>query len=338
MNPAQMSVAKLLRPAWNFEEDYADITGVNPALVPGSTPIFFTHPFTKPIPPIGTPDYSGVIDPEALQGSPPAGISPVLAKFVPCALGSTMLLSYPIIDCLSSAAVGFAYVWRVVFRLRTVADYQRRKKARVRYSIGLSRFGIGDTRNEVVVGRPTLNVGIPGTRLVRPCSMESAIYNRTEPWPGEQPPYFSTIFGDAVAIPANFPSITQTAVYPGATNAGVHAPQYVQHMDYEQGERDPGLVQPDGSYMYTSAGHVARFIKCQGDEFAVECFKYNIDTLTGYTTSQRPWNFTFNGSGQVNGGEDFKFSVLLGVGSRFLAQGVPSFDTGVRVIEGTSPP
>jgi len=339
MNPAQMSVAKVLRAPWNFEEDYADVTGGVPDLVPGSCPIFFTYPFTPAPPPPGVADYSGAVDPEALQGVPPPGISPALAKFVPCALGSTMLISYPIIDCAQASDVGFAYVWRVIFRLRTVADYNRRKKSRVRYSVGISRFGSPDTRNQSIVGRPTVNLSVPGTRVVRPASMESAIYNRTQPWPGEDPPYFSTLVGDAVAIPANFSSVTRTAQYPGYLKAltGPAPPHpYLRGLDYEQGERDPGLAIAD-TPMATSAGHVSRFVKCQGDEFAVECFKYNLNTLTGQTTSPRFWHFTFDINGFVVGGEDWAFSRLLGVGVRTLG-GTPSIDTGVRVIEGTSPP
>jgi hypothetical protein len=338
MNAAQMSVAKLLRPPWNFEEDYSDVTGVTPHLVNGDVPIFFTHPFTLVAPAVGTPDYATVVDPEALQANPPAGISPVLAKFVPCSLGSTMLISYPVIDAPTSDTC-FAYVWRVVFRLRTVADYQRRKKNRVRYSIGISRFGTADSRHEAVVGRPSIRLDAPGARVVRPCSLESAIYNRTEPWPGERPPYFSTIFGDAVAIPANYPSITIPARYPGYLSAGAWpdpGSPWCRNLDYEQGERDPGLTSPDGVSPTTSASHVSRFVKCQGDEFAVECFKFTLDTLTGRTTTPRYWDFTFAPGGMVNGGEDINFSRLLGVGMR-ISGGEPSIDTGVRVIQGTSP-
>ena len=334
MKPAQMTVAKVLRAPWNFEEDYA--TGVT-----GNVPIFFTHPFTTPALPAGTPDYNGAVDPEAVQATPPSGISPVLAKFVPCAMGSTMWLSFPIINGPSPAVLPscFAYVWRVIFRLRTVADYNRRKKHRVPFSIPLSRVGAPDTRDNVVVGRPTLNLSTHPERVVRPASMESAIYNRTKPFAGEAPPYFSMLVGDAVAIPANAPSTTAPARYPGIQHAPAGPKLYCPALDYEQGERDPNSVNRQST---ASASHVARFMKCQGNEFAVECFKYNINTLTGQTTSPRDWDFTFNGSGKVIGGEDYNFSLLLGVGARGLApvngyQPVPSIETGVRVIEGTSP-
>jgi hypothetical protein len=321
---AKVSIARLLRAPWNFEEDYTGKAG--------NVPILFTHPFATTIPAAGTPDVYTAVDEEASQNPPPTGVSPVLAKFSSVPIGSTACLYYPIVRAYErdgSIPEGFAYVWRIVFRLRSVADYTRRKRFRLPYSIGISRFGAADNRAGVAFDRP--NVAIAGPRYVRPATMQSIIYNRGMPSPTANPPFFGTLHSDAVAIPVNSGSITETPVYPGAGAGGAGT---VNNLDYEQGEYDPSVT-IGAQAEVAGASHIQVFQKCLGNEVAVECFKYNLDE-SGTPYTPRPWEFTFDGNGNVVAGEDQAFSVLLGVGARGQSK-TPPKDTGVRLTMGAWP-
>jgi len=322
---AKISIARLLRAPWNFEEDYAGKAG--------NVPILFTHPFATKIPAAGTADTYTAVDEEARQSPPPAGVSPVLAKFSPVPIGSTACLYYPIVRAYEGEGgtfpEGFGYVWRVVFRMRSVADYTRRKMHRLPFSIGVSRYGAADTRAGVVYDRPTVSVA--GPRFVRPATIQSIIYNRGLPAPTANPPFFGTLHTDGVAIPVNQGSITSTPVYPGAGAGGAGT---INNLDYEQGEYDPGVT-IGAQTPVAGASHVQIFQKCLGNEIAVECFKYNLDS-SGTPFTPRSWDFVFDGDGNVVGGEDQAFSVLLGVGARGQSK-TPPIDTGVRLTMGAWP-
>ena len=325
-NSAKTSIAKLFRAPWNFEEDYAGKAG--------DIPILFTHPFNTTILPAGTPDTFTALDPEAALQAPPSGVSPVLARFCASPMGSTVAVFLPIVRMHmpitdTPPVTGWGYVWRILFRMRSVADYIRRKKARVPYSLGLGRMGTPDSRAGTVFDRPSL--AIAGPRVVRPGISESAIYNRTQPQSTAAPPFFSAMHTDAVSIPVNPLYITNTPVYPGAGAGGIGT---INSLDYEQGEIDPvtGFMEYP---IQTSASHLCKFVKCVGNEMAVECYKYNLET-SGQPYTPRAWDFTFDVDGNVDGGEDIDFSRQLGVAERTLGR-TPPIDTGVRVITGTWP-
>lgn len=320
---AKTSIARLLRAPWNFEEDYFEAEG--------NIPILFTSPFNPAILPAGTPDTITALDAEAGLQNPPAGISPLLARFSPSPIGATACFYFPIVrlnhlEINPVIDTGWAYVWRVIHRFRNVADFIRRKRSRVPYSIGVSRLGADDTRPGTVFDRPNLNVA--GPRYIRTATAESIIYNRPLPSPQANPPFFGTLHADAVAIPVSTNNITPTPIYPGS---GAGVPQYV---DYEQGEYDPGsAVVGDGAT--AGASHVGKFVKCEGNEIAVECYKFNLET-SGDPYTPRQWDFQFDGNGNVVAGEDLPFSILLGVGARGLGK-TPPIDTGVRMVVGTWP-
>ena len=168
MSTAENTVEKVLRPPWNFEWDY---NGKN-----GDSPVLFTWP-AGPVPSmmgqkptVVMPDYS-VLDQEARLAAPPMGISPMLAKFVPAQLGSTLLLLLPVVPALASqAGASFVYIWRVIFRQRSAADYNRDVNRGLPYSVPKTSLGSVDTRTGVVPGRPNLQIG--GPRYIIPASAE----------------------------------------------------------------------------------------------------------------------------------------------------------------------
>lgn len=333
MTNPRASVAKLLRAPWNFEQDYDEQSG--------AYPILFTSPFTPGPLPVHTVDVAGALDQEAALPVPPTGISPMLAKFVPCALGCEMMFSFPIVPKIYQSVAEnaiYGYVWRVIFRLRSIADYTRRKNFRVPFSLTTSRYGSPDTRTGSPPDRPAISIA--GPRFVRPAAIESAIYSRSAPSGQEIGPFFGSLASDAVIIPAvNIPYM-RTPIYPGSgtaphftmgnpENLGAPAGDPVM-LDYEQGERDPAVHGPREAAT-TAALHLPKFLRCSGNEYVVECYKYSLETKEGHTLAPRDWNFTFDGSGNVIGGEDYGFSLILGVGARGQGQ-TPPVDTGVRAI------
>ena len=323
MPSAQTSTERVLRAPWNFEYDYSNIEG--------KFPILFTYPAARKIPPAGQPDLETALDPEAKQAVPPSGVSPLLARFTPVPMGATACVYFPIIY---APTANFFYVWRVIFRTRSVADYVRRKQARIRYSIGISRLGASDTRAGTVPDRPSLSIA--GPRSVRPSTSEAIIFNRSEPVePSVTDPIFAQIRSDAVAISTSESLSPLPAFYPGS-QSGYWGAQTDTFLDYEQGEYDPATVYQGGS---ARAGitHLPKFVKCMGDEMAVECFKFN-STSTGVVGTARNWDFEIDEGNNVVGGEDHNFSIRLGVGARGLEPArEPPVDTGVRVIFGTFP-
>lgn len=326
---ARPGIAKLLRAPWNFEVDYDT--------QPGDRPILFTNPYTRNRPALGVADTWTALDTEAQMNPPPAGVSPLLARMMPVPMGSTAMMILPVVQRSESyvppLGSQWAYVWRTVFRLRAVADYQRRKKARVPWSIPVSRMGTQDTR----VGHPPNrdNVPVAGTRTVRPSLVESIIYNRSLPVPQEEAPYFGTLLSDGVKILYNAISTTYTPFYPGwASDAH---PAAIHTLDYEQGERDPAAFS-GGSGFRTGSFHVPKFIKCVGNELAVECYKVQVNLKTGALEGFRNWDFGLAGNIPQPNSEDFDFSLLLGIGALGLAApGTPPVDTGVRVMTGYIP-
>ena len=326
---ARLGIAKLLRAPWNFEEDYDG--------QPGDVPILFTAPFTSSPLPAGTPDTYTALDQEAQQSPPPPGISPLLAKMVSVPIGSTLAIYFPVIQRpivkegdTQDPPIG--YVWRATFRLRTIADFQRRKKSRVPWSIPLSRFGTHDTRTGSPPNRP--GIFVAGPRVIKTASSESVIYNRSKPEASATPPFFGTLSTDASVIPFGTTTVTRSPFYPGWSNANP-----IQNLDYEQGERDPAtLVHGLFTSPYrTGPFHVSRFLKCMGNEFSVECFKYELSSYNGAIVQPRAWDFGFSAGKVSPNAEDFYFSLLLGVGARALEGATPPLDTGVRFIAGTFP-
>jgi hypothetical protein len=329
---AKTSISKLLRCPWNFEHDYKNATG--------DRPILFTYPFTEKALPPGVPDIFTALDPEAAAVSPPRGISPLLAKFCPVPIGATAAIYYPVVRAIPPGGmftpgagenVGWGYVWRVVFRLRSVIDYTRRKLDRIPFSIGESARGQNDTRPQKIPGRP--NLTLAGERSVRPSSMTGLIFNPAPPDPNSPLPIFGYLYPDAVAIPAGN-DFTECPIYPGS--AGLDKADWATILDYEQGITDPELT--TGGIRTTkrsASSNISKFHKIMGNEIAIECFKYNFET-GGIPLSPRDWDFEIDENGVVVGGEDFGFSLLLGSASRFYGR-EPTADTGVRMIVGQWP-
>jgi hypothetical protein len=336
---ADTQLEKVLRPPWRFEGDYHGQSG--------SVPILFTYPQAKTIPPVGQPDYETALDPEARRASPPEGISPLLAKFVPVPIGSTMLVLFPLVPkrVTLDETAQWVYVWRVIWRERSAADYTRRTHARAPFGIGKASLGAADSRVGMVPGRPSLLVS--GSRTVIPASAEAVTYARPAPVffsPSHttrlRAPFYGGLFTDSVAIPTDSGVTTRSPRYPGATSTDA-----VQTMDYQQGVFDPnfpGITFPDNpadSFNCLTATFLPKFLKCLGNEFAVECYKYNLDDeLTMGLHEPRDWSFIIDSEGNCVGGEDWAFSVMFGIG----AMGAPSpknppIDTGVRVISGVMP-
>jgi hypothetical protein len=303
----------------------------------GDRPILFTNPYTRSRPALGVPDTWTALDTEAQMNPPPAGVSPLLARMMPVPMGSTAMLLLPVVQksetYVPPTGVQWAYVWRAVFRLRAVADYQRRKRARVPWSIPVSRMGTSDTR----VGHPPNRATVPvaGDRTVRPTLMEAVIYNRSLPVPAEEAPYFGSLLSDGVKIPYNTLATTYSPYYPGwqldADPTAIHT------LDYEQGERDPGAF-AGGSGFRTGPFHLPKFIKCVGNEMAIECYKVQTNPSTGALEGFRRWDFGLAGNVPQPNSEDFDFSLLFGIGALGIAPAnVPPVDTGVRVVTGYIP-
>jgi hypothetical protein len=178
---------------------------------------------------------------------------------------------------------------------------------------------------------------VAGTRVVRPGCTEAVIYNRSAPAPAEAAPYFGLIATDAVRIPFTVDSVSKLPVYPGASldnSVGV-----IKTLDYEQGERDPNSV-PLSLNLTRRLGpsHLPKFLKCVGNEVAIECYKYEIDSTTGAIIGPRAWEFLVDPVTHLPDPscEDFYFSRLLGIAGAGIEETPPS-DTGVRLITGDFP-
>lgn len=348
---SDVGIEKVLRPQWRFEELYCPNLLVDQ--VSGAVPILFTYPPNPVVPPYGTPDLS-ILDAEAAKNPPPPGISPNLAKFMPCSVGSTILCMFPIVPSFADSSLyaqKWAYVWRVVFRLRNAGDYTRRKTAQSAFAIGKANVGASDTRTYALPDRPAL--GFAGNRLVIPALTESQIFagnpsvdkNITsdlvvsvDTVNQERAPTFGYIFSDAVAIPCDNLITSFTALYPSqpANLAIGRIP-----MDYQQGVFDPGMPAFSGltntGFVPSGPTHLPKFIKCLGNEMAVECFKYEmLDSGDVNYHAPKAWHFHFNAGHQCDGGADYGFSCMFGLGA--ISQGLPApMDTGVRILQGSWP-
>lgn len=348
---SDVGIERVFRPQWRFEELYCPDGTTNP--ISGAVPILFTYPPAVNIPPFGLPDMS-ILDPEAAKNPPPTGISPVLAKFVPCSIGSTIMCMFPIVPRFSRNEIfsqNWAYVWRVVFRLRNAGDYIRRKTHRAPFNVGKANYGANDTRTFVLPDRPTL-APFGGARLVIPGCAEGQIFagnpnvqnnitstlvDTVDSVNQERAPVFGYLYSDAVAIPADNQITSYTALYP-AQPAAIASPRIP--MDYQQGIFDPGLSAfntPPGGFIPNSPTYLPKFIKCLGNEMAIECFKYELlDSGDVNYHAPKAWNFAFNESQQCNGGADYGFSVMFGLGAQAL-NSPPPVDTGVRILQGAWP-
>jgi len=347
---SDVGIERVLRPQWRFEELYTP-DPASPS-ISGSVPILFTYPPNPVIPAFGVPDMS-VVDPEASKNPPPPGISPILAKFVPCSIGSTMLIMFPIVPRVVDEATivqRYAYVWRVVFRLRNAGDYTRRR-ARAPFAIGKANVGSTDTRTYTLPDRPTL-APFAGPRLVIPALTESQIFagnpnqdegllnilpDQIDAPNQERNPIFGYLYSDSVAIPADNLITSFTALYP-AQPVNLATPRIP--MDYQQGIFDPGIgifSDPTSGFVPSGPTHLPKFVKCLGNEFAVECFKYNLlDTGDVNYHSPRAWDFVYDQQGQVYGGQDMGFSFMFGLAAVGFNQ-PPPIDTGVRCLQGAFP-
>lgn len=335
---AILGIEKLLRPAWNFELDYDGASG--------AVPIFFTWPPATTRPALGVADYS-VIDEEARLTQVAAGISPTLAKFVSVPAGSSMLVQFPFVPKTAIQAGQWAYVWRIIWRTRSAANFVNNKRRRKPYQIGKTTFGAPDSRTAAVPDTRGIS-SIAGQRYVVPGSSESAIYGRGEPNPFQinSGPVASSMFQDAVAIPVSPKVLTVSPLYPGQVN--FVGPGYVRYMDYQQGVFDPefpGISNPEvqeTTFNPATVSHMSKWIKSQGTEFAVECYKFEyIDPNNAQTYTPRDWEFDVGGvepnlPNPVS--EDYAFSVMFGIGALVnTVNRLPPTDTGVRVMAGTAP-
>lgn len=334
MSGAILGIERLLRPAWNFELDYDGEDGSNP--------ILFTWPPAKTRPALGAADYS-VLD-ELAQLSPvPTGVSPVLAKFVEVPAGSSMLIFYPVVTCKVSELARFAYVWRIVWRTRSAADYTKPER-RKSYQIGKTSLGAADSRTLNVPDPRGITVG--GTRYVLPGASEAVIYGHGEPKPFDMisSPSSGTFFHDAVSIPATFKMLTASPIIPGSNLYPVGVPDtYVRRMDYQQGVFDPdfpgltGVDTWDTAFNPVTVTHLPKWIKSHGTEFALEVYKFEYDDPNNYQSyTQRAWDFTVVANLPTSAGEDYLFSCMFGIGALSAGKSPPE-DTGVRVMVGTAP-
>jgi hypothetical protein len=337
MTTAVMGIEKLLRPAWNFELDYDGVSG--------ATPLLFTWPPAANRPALGVADYS-VLNDEARQTTPPVGVSPTLAKFVPIPFGSTMIVQFPFVPSVRPVPTEeWAYVWKIVWRTRSAADYVGTRKRRA-YQIGKTKFGAVDSRTSAVPdARGITSVG--GDRYVIPGASEAAIYGRGEPNINDvtSGPVTSGLLQDAVAIPTSLNMQTQSPLYPGQVNFA--GPGFVREMDYQQGIFDPDFpnisnVEDPDAFNTVTTSHYSKWIKSQGTEFAVECYKFEYARPTDLQTyTPRDWNFDIGGEEPnlpASGSEDYPFSVMFGIGSLLSTVArQPPIDTGVRVMFGSSP-
>ena len=355
MSEAEVTLEKLLRPAWNFELDYAsNLINKMPA-VGGDVPILFTYP-SGPRPSPGLADTS-ILDPEGKLVTPPPGVSPLLAKFVPCAIGQTQVFYFPVVPkwglhVANSSPGEFCYVWRVVWRMRSLADYKRRKNDRLPYSVPRDTFGAQDTRwadSYVLPDRPTTLVStaaagnLPGRRIVKPGVMESAIYARSLPDPTQEvSPYHAMLMPDAVAIPSTVDILNKTARYPGT---GMNYQAYalgvlIPTLDMQTGIFTAGPITSENlnaSYPATAPMHLPKAVRCNGNEFAVECFKFNWNQGLPDFNSPRNWDFIIDPiTSLCTGGEDFMMSLMFGIGQegRVDFPEPVTADCGVRVIAG----
>ena len=339
----QRTVEKVLRPPWNFEYDYD--------LKTGDWPILFTWPSNASPGTMGggsptDPDYS-VLDPEARLPNPPVGISPTLAKFVTATLGSTLLAFIPIVPVPESqSGTSFVYLWRFVFRQRSLADSNRNRKQRpVPYSVSKSSYGTRDTRSKAVPARPNLTIG--GPRYVIPASVESLIFGRDEQHAlgsegqglssslNRPMPAPSDLLPEAVSIGTYGGLTANTAIYPGTGSGEYSVPI---GMDYQQGILDPANF-TRSQFNATAPTCLPKFVRCLGDEYAIEVFKYVYapqDNRMIITTPDK-WNFLANGEIDPST-PDYNFSVMFGSALRSaqaLAAGqLPPTNVGVRVVGG----
>lgn len=336
MTNAILGIEKLLRPAWNFELDYDGQSG--------AVPILFTWPPARTRPALGQADYS-VLDEQARLADVPEGVSPVLAKFVPVPAGSTMLVQFPFVPSVEPSE-NWAYVWRLVWRTRSAADFVVDKKRRKPYQIGKTTFGASDSRTSAVAdSRGISSVG--GQRYVMPATGEAAVYGRGESDVATitSGPIAATFLQDAVCIPTHLTMQTRSPLFPGQVN--YVGPNYERNMDYQQGVFDPDFpnisnVENPDAFNTVTTGHLSKWIKSAGTEFAAECYKFEYEDPGNIQTyTPRNWEFGIGGT-EPNlpdpAAEDYPFSVMFGIGSLLTAVNrLPPTDTGVRVMAGTAP-
>jgi len=345
---AELGLERLLRPAWNFELDYDLQSGYNPILFTWPTP-------AVPLAP-GVPDLS-VLDDEARANPPPNGISPVLAKFVPVSCGSTMLFFIPIVPAQLAAPLTkdkprfgdpgdaqWMYVWRIIFRWRSAADWVRDKRRRKPYQIGKTTLAAADTRATTVAVR---NIPVAGQRYLIPVTGEAVIYGKPEEnmfrvTPDVYPPPYGTILPDGAGVPATYTMIGHAPFYPGISLS----PGAEYEMDYQQGVLDPNFpgITPgiDGAgFRPQQATHLTKWIKSAGNEYAVEVYKFNYtDPSATQTFTPRAWDFDVDPVSHLpqSTGEDYPFSVMFGIGGlTAVPVRTPSPYTGVRVVSGLAP-
>ncbi|MFA4971430.1 MAG: hypothetical protein WC683_02370 [bacterium] len=340
---AELGTERLLRPGWNFEIDYDGIGG--------NVPVVFTWP-TPAVPlAVNTPDLS-VLDDEARSDPPPDGISPVLTKFVPVACGSTMLFFIPIVPAENPApADKWMYVWKILFRWRSAADWVRNRRKRKAYQIGKTTLACPDTRVDTVYGRISQVTGVQllvaGNRYLMPVTSEAIIYGKPEQnmipaVPPAYPPQLDTILPDSASVPASASMVGASPLYPGYS---LMAAGDMHTMDHQQGVLDPNFpgitpapANPNG-FRPTQATHLTKWIKSAGNEFVVEVFKFNyVDPAQPQTFTPRNWDFNIAAGIPQPGSEDYPFSVMFGIGGQ---SSVPAHTitpyTGVRVVSGLAP-
>ena len=344
---AQMGVCRIFRPYWNFEADYHGTIPDGGGVCTGSaTPILFTFPTAAEPPTNGNPDTS-VLDLQAAKVTPPVGTSPVLAKMMPVPLGATVEVAIPAVPRgvgLSQDRPRFAYVWRVIFRNRSLAQALRGDKV-FPYSLPKSSFATPDTRPESVPFRP--NTVLAGERTLIFGGAQAARLQRLSPSSNgvDQSPVMADLFHDSVRIEAQATFLTGPPLYPGIKAQQTADPggNYVTRLDYSQGAFDPQAIATiDGgdtlarAWPATGINYVPFVTKAYGDEMAVECYKMQWTTNDDLITFvPRNWEF-LNEEGAIDTlAEDFWFSVLFGLGAD--AVGVRRPTMGALVSVGQAP-
>lgn len=340
---AQLSTFEVLRPYRRFEADYDG--------KPGDLPISFTGPTNPTDPGFGNPDLFAFDS----NGAQIPGVSPRLAKGLPVPLGSTVLLYLPIIPPgpYWDVATGpdpsiddpplYQYVWRIVFRLRNVADFQR---IGAPYHVRKQSYGANDTRTFAA------SVDVGPERLIIPGCSEVAVFNHTELAAAKSnsnaplgvPPNTerrSMMLMNSV-LPESYSLCTKTPVIitPDGSSgtqgliarwplvpdreSGLAPGVNPTFCDWQQGVLDPNYTGTNyNRAWYTSPTFFPVWTKAVGDEMAVWLYKFEYDRLNpvypNYPTP-RAWSFSIgvdlstNDVFPTSGSEDYGLSYLFGMG------------------------
>jgi hypothetical protein len=288
---AQFTLASVLRPFDGFEAVYQGQSSLVPIAFPGT------------------------LDPDA--GRP--GFSPYLLAGLPVPLGAKVQLWFPAVVGLSDDQPVLDYKYLLIWRLRNVGDFQRR---RLSYHLLKESYGAADT----------LLAPAEPARFVLPAATETVVYQQAEPLP--IPPLLTgpgpgqgVLRTETIAVPSDsaelLPSVGLPLLPPNAApnfaSPFPAAPSVTPLGAYQQGVIDPqyALVAPYALFR-------PYFTVAKGDELIIVAARNS-------AAAAPLWDFsTF----------DFQFSNLYGTNA-FPPSGTTSHkpfpDLGIYVFTGSNP-